>query len=67
MFIELTTHKGEKITFNTANIVLIAPDKKGTVIVETNGIDWVVLESYESIKDVLGTRFYDESLKMFKH
>ena len=67
MFIELTTHKGEKITFNTANIVLIVPDKKRTVIVETNGIDWVVLESYESIKDVLGTRFYDESLKMFKH
>ena len=64
MFIELTTHKGEKLTFNTANIVLIAPDKKGTVLVDVNGIDWVVSETYESLKGVLQTFDYDKSYKM---
>ena len=64
MFIELTTHKGEKLSFNTANIVLIAPDKKGTVLVDTNGIDWVVSETYESLKGVLQTFDYDKSYKM---
>ena len=61
MFIELTTHKGEKLTFNTANIVLIAPDKKGTVLVDTNGIDWSVTESYESLKGVLQIFDFDKS------
>ena len=64
MFIELTVKKGEKITFNTANIVLLAPDKKGTVLVDVNGIDWVVAESYESMKGVLQTFDYDKSYKM---
>ena len=50
MFIELVTYKGEKITFNTAHIVIITPDKKGTVIVDVNGMDWIVLEPYESLK-----------------
>ena len=64
MFIELTTPKGEKITFNTANIVLFAADKKGSVLVDTNGIDWVVTESYESLKGVIQTFDYDKSYKM---
>ena len=64
MFIELTTHKGEKLTFNTANIVLIAPEKKGTVLVDTNGIDWVVSETYEALKGVLQTFDYDKTYKM---
>lgn len=55
MFIELTTTKGEKISFNTANIVFITPDKKGTFLVDTNCIDWIVLESYESLKELLPT------------
>ena len=37
MFIELITNKGEKMTFNTQNIVLVAPDRKGTVLVDVNG------------------------------
>ena len=53
MFIELTTNKGEKITFNTQNIVFVVPDKKGTVLVDVNGMDWVVSEPYESLKGVL--------------
>ena len=64
MFIELETIKGEKITFNTSNIVLVAPDKKGTVLVDVNGLDWVVAESYESLKGVLQTFDYDKSYKM---
>ena len=64
MFIELTTHKGEKLMFNTANIVLIAPDKKGTVLVDTNGIDWVVSETYEALKGVLQTFDFDKTYKM---
>ena len=64
MFIELTTNKGEKITFNTQNIVLVAPDRKGTVLVDVNGLDWVVAESYESLKGVLQTFDYDKSYKM---
>ena len=55
MFIELIINKGEKMTFNTENIVLVAPDKKGSVLVDVNGIDWVVSESYESLKGVLQT------------
>ena len=53
MFIELVTYKGEKITFNTSHIVIITPDKKGTVIVDVNGMDWIVLEPYESLKRAL--------------
>lgn len=63
MFIELTTTKGEKMTFNTANIVLLAPDRKGTVFVDVNGIDWTVSESYESLKGVLQTFDFDKSYK----
>ena len=64
MFIELITNKGEKLTFNTQNIVLIAPDRKGTVLVDVNGMDWVVSESYESLKGVLQTFDYDKTYKM---
>ena len=53
MFIELITTKGEKMTFNTQNIVLAAPHRKGTVLVDVNGMDWVVSESYESLKGAL--------------
>ena len=52
------------MTFNTHNIVLVAPDKKGTVLVDVNGLDWVVAESYESLKGVLQTFDYDKSYKM---
>ena len=64
MFIELITNKGEKMTFNTQNIVLVAPDRKGTVLVDVNGMDWVVSESYESLKGVLQTFDFDETYKM---
>jgi len=64
MFIELTSNKGEKITFNTQNIVLVVSDKKGTVLVDVNGMDWVVSESYESLKGVLQTFDFDKSYKM---
>lgn len=64
MFIELTTTKGEKITFNTANIVLVTKDKKGSFLVDVNGMDFVVSESYESLKGVLQTFDYDKSYKM---
>ena len=64
MFIELTTPKGEKITFNAANVVLISPDKKGALLVDVNGIDWVVTESYESLKGVLQIFDFDKSYKM---
>lgn len=64
MFIELTTTKGEKITFNTANIVLVTKDKKGSFLVDVNGMDFVVSESYESLKGVLQTFDYGKSYKM---
>ena len=64
MFIELTTYKGEKLTFNTANIVLLAPDKKGAILVDVNGIDWVVSETYEALKGVLQTFDFDKTYKM---
>jgi hypothetical protein len=63
MFIELITNKGEKMTFNTQNIVLVAPDRKGTVVVDVNGMDWVVSESYESLKGVLQTLDFDKTYK----
>lgn len=64
MFIELTTTKGEKITFNTANIVLVTYDKKGTFLVDVNGMDFVLSESYEAVKGVLQTFDFDKSYKM---
>ncbi len=64
MFVELITNKGEKVTFNTENIVLVAPDKKGTVLVDVNGMDWVVSESYENLKGVLQTFDFDKTYKM---
>ena len=64
MFIELITNKGEKMTFNTQNIVLVAPDRKGTLLVDVNGMDWVVSESYESLKGVLQTFDFDKTYSM---
>ena len=55
MFVELITVKGEKLTLNTRHIVLVAPTRKGTVLVDVNGIDWEVSESYESLKEKLDT------------
>ena len=61
MFIELTTTKGEKITVNTENIVFLSSNKNKTLIVDVNGIDWTVVESYESLKGVLQTFDFDKS------
>ena len=61
MFIELTTTKGEKITFNTENIVFLSSNKNKTLIVDVNGIDWMVVESYESLKGVLQTFDFDKT------
>lgn len=55
MFIELITCKGEKITLNTSNIVLITPERKGTLIVDVNGMDWLVVEPYENLKGAFQT------------
>ena len=54
MFIELTTQ----------NIVLVSPDKKGTVLVDVNGMDFILSESYESLKGVLQTFDFDKTYKM---
>ena len=61
MFIELTTTKGEKITVNTENIVFLSSNKNKTLIVDVNGIDWMVVESYESLKGVLQTFDFDKT------
>lgn len=53
MFIELNTVKGEKITFNARNIVFVSPDRKGSVIVDVNGMDWIVSEPYDNLKVIL--------------
>ena len=53
MFIEFTTIKGDKLTFNTHHIVLITPTRKGTVLVDVNGIDWEVSEDYEGLREKL--------------
>ena len=63
MFIELTTTKGEKITLNIQNIVLIAPDKKGTILVDVNGLDWQLSDSYESLKEILRAFAADKPIK----
>ena len=64
MFVELITVKGEKLTLNTRQIVLVAPTRKGTVLVDVNGMDWVVSESYESLKGVLQTFDFDKTYTM---
>ena len=64
MFVELITNKGEKMTFNTQNIVLVAPDKKGTILVDVNGMDWVVSEPYDVLKGVLQTFDFDKTYSM---
>lgn len=53
MFIELNTVKGEKITFNTQNIVFVSPDRKGSVVVDVNGMDWIVSEPYDNLRAIL--------------
>ena len=58
MFIELTTNKEEKITVNTQHILYIFPSRKGTTVVDVNGIDCTVSETYESLKAVLETKTF---------
>ena len=53
MFIELETVKGEKITFNTDNIVFVSPDRKGSVVVDVNGMDWTVSVPYDNLRAIL--------------
>ena len=55
MFVEFVTNKGEYITFNTQNIVMISPYKKGTLVVDVNGIDWILSEDYNTVKALLHT------------
>ena len=64
MFIELLTGNGEEITFNSDNIVLLAPDKKGTLIVDVNGMDFIVLQPYDSLKKFLRAHDYDASYEI---
>ena len=61
MFIELLTTKGEQITFKSANIVLFAPAKKSTLIVDVNGMDFYVLQPYECLKAMFEAKDYDSS------
>ena len=63
MFIELTTNKGERITFNTDNIVLFTSDRKGSILVDVNGIDWIVSETYETLKGILNSPEVDDPFK----
>ena len=53
MFIELKTVKGEKITFNSQNIVFVSPDRKGSVVVDVNGMDWIVTAPYDNLRGIL--------------
>lgn len=64
MFIELITNKGEALTFNARNIVLIVPERKGTMIVDVNGMDWHISESYENLKGVLQALDSDKNYKL---
>ena len=64
MFIELLTSKGEEITFNSDNIVLLAPDKKGTLIVDVNGMDFIVVQPYSALKKLLSAYDYDASYEI---
>ena len=52
MFIELKTVKGEEIVFNTDNIVFITPDRKGSVVVDVNGMDWIVTAPYVNLRGI---------------
>ena len=53
MYIELTTQRGEKISFNASKIVMLTPVKNGTLIVDVNGLDLRVVEPYEVLKGIL--------------
>lgn len=61
MFIELLTNKGEQITFNSANIVLLTPHKKGTFVVDVNGMNFNVIQPYDCLKAMLAAKDYDSS------
>ena len=47
MFIDAVTNRGEFLFLNIAHILLVASDRKGTVIVDVNGIDYHLNESYD--------------------
>ena len=55
MFVEFITNKGEYIVFNTQNIVMCSPYKKGTLVVDVNGIDWILTEDFNTVKALLNT------------
>ena len=49
MFIQVTTKKGEKILMNVNNVVFVSPAKNGSVIIDVSGMDYSVIDTYESV------------------
>ena len=49
MFIEIETTKNEKVFLNVHQILYVTKDKKHTIILDINGVDYYTKEPYESI------------------
>lgn len=57
MFIELTTIKGEKFTLNISSIEYFTKTKKGTLIVCKSGMDYEVVDKYDSLLTIFTGNF----------
>lgn len=49
MFIEFETTAKEKVLLNVNQILYVTKDKKSTIVLDINGVDYRVSEDYESL------------------
>ncbi len=53
MFIEVETTRNEPVLLNISQILYVTKAKKNTILVDINGCDYVLKDTYESIIDRL--------------
>ena len=53
MFIEVETTRNEPVLINVSQILYVTKDKKHTIIVDNNGCDYVLNDTYEDIMNKL--------------
>lgn len=49
MFLEIETTRKEKVFLNVSHILFVTTEKGKTIIIDINGADYEVTDSYESI------------------
>ena len=51
MFIEIVTRRDENVSINISHILFVTSDKKGAVVFDVTGNDYMLKNSYEDVME----------------